>query len=104
MLKSLIYWKSKFRILKDWNISLCEDEDSEYTGQCCQNTKTKMAEIFPWGEGEEEKDYIFHELVHICMADIRDKKPYKKRRESEELFVQDLCTIIFRENNIVEGK
>jgi hypothetical protein len=90
--KELNYWKSKFRILDKWNIRLLDDD--AYTGMCGFNIKTKAADIYPWGDNKEAEDYILHELLHICMAELRSLKSYKKKREAEELFVQDLCSII----------
>jgi len=82
--------QAKFRILKDWII--VRDNDGEYTGQVHCNWKERKAVICPWGAGEEPDDYILHEILHICMGEISyNQKLYKKRREAEELFVQDLC-------------
>lgn len=86
------HWQSKFKILKGWAIEYTKDD--EYTGQVHLDPSNKKADICPWGSGEEASDYILHELLHICMRCISDQNTYKKRREAEELFVQDLCIII----------
>jgi len=83
-------WQSKFRILKDWDIQYSDDND--WTGGC--NFGTNKAEIFPWGQGEVPNDYIFHEIIHICLGAIRNNNTIKEKREAEELFVQDLCIIM----------
>ncbi|MCK5615196.1 hypothetical protein KAR91_75735 [Candidatus Pacearchaeota archaeon] len=80
-----------FRILDGWKIHWVEEE--EYKGHCCINEELKIADVYEYGENEPE-DYIFHEIVHICMKEV-NHGIYKERREKEELFVQDLCTIIF---------
>ncbi len=88
------YWQSKFRILKEWKIVY--QKDDEYTGQVHCNWKARDAVICPWGSGEESTDYILHEILHICMGEILyNQKPYRKRRKAEELFVQDLCKVMF---------
>jgi hypothetical protein len=83
-------WQSKFRILKDWTI--VKQKDDEYTGQVHCDWKARKAVICPWGSGEEADDYELHEILHICMGEIMYNR--KPRREAEELFVQDLCTLI----------
>jgi hypothetical protein len=87
------YWKSKFRILADWEILY--DENTDYTGRGHHVAKTKKAAIFPWGEGEQEEDYIYHEILHICQCHLRylyeTAADYKIWREAEEKYVQDVC-------------
>lgn len=100
-IKDLYHWKRKFRILKDWNIELVNYDN--YTGTCGINNETKYAEIFPWGEGIEEKDYLLHELIHICISHIESRKTYKERRTAEELFVQDLCLLIIPNSTKIIG-
>ncbi len=89
------YWQSKFRILEGYIIEY--DNKSEYKGQTSLGTKKKCATIYAYGErGRTPKDYIFHEIQHICLAEIRKGKgcsKYSVRREKEEKYVQDLCVI-----------
>ena len=106
-LDEIKFWQSKFRILKDWTIERFDGQESFrvledfsiepiiYTGQVHLNPKDKEACICPWSTDEEEpEDYILHEILHICMMEIENKETYKERRDAEELFVRDLCTII----------
>jgi len=98
-MKKIKYWQSKFRILENWAIT--SEEDGKYTGQVHLNTEDKEACICPWDTNEEEpEDYILHEILHICMIEIENKETYKEQREAEELFVQDLCTIIYNDEKI----
>ena len=88
------YWQSKFRILQGYDIEY--DNKSEYKGQTSLGTKKKRAVIYAYGRGRAPKDYIFHEIQHICLAEIRKGKgcsKYSVRREKEEKYVQDLCVI-----------
>lgn len=91
------YWKNKFRTLKDWNIKF--DPKSKLKGQVCGNHRDKKAIIYDldgWnGKSGMPKDYIFHEIVHICFKDImKARGNHKIKRNKEERFVQDLCKII----------
>ncbi len=86
------YWQSKFRILKDWEINY--ESKTEYKQQCTAVAKTHRATIYAWGRGRRSKDYIFHEILHICQKEITFYKEYKVRREKEEMYIQDLCQIM----------
>lgn len=95
------YWQSKFRILKDWKIRYQPDE--KYKREVCHSFKNKKAGITDWGRGRPAKDYIFHEMLHICQCEISNTKEYYDRRELEELYIQDLSLIfrkIFNESDI----
>ena len=96
------YWQSKFRILEGYNIEY--ENKAEYKGQTSLGTKRKRAGIYAYGrKGRVPKDYIFHEIQHICLAEIRKGKgcsKYSVRREKEEFYVQDLCQI-FRKHYAV---
>lgn len=97
--KQIEYWQSKFRILQDWKI--------EYilgTGRYCsvtKNVKLRKAYIYPF-RGRPPKDYFLHEIIHLCVAEIKngpcDKVYYgmvdSSAYEKEEIFVQDLCQIM----------
>lgn len=87
--------QSKFRILKDWKISY--EPNVEYKGQSTNVAETKLGTIYEFDPkpGEQEPDdYIFHEILHACMRELK-VGDYHELREKEELFVQDLCQIIF---------
>jgi hypothetical protein len=113
-MEKIKYWQPKFRILKDWTIERIKEQESFqvledlsvepviYTGQVHLNAEDKEACICPWStDGEKEpEDYILHELLHICMIEIENKKTYKEQRAAEELFVRDLCTVIYNDEEI----
>ena len=90
--KEISYWQPKFRLLKDWVIDF--DTESEYKDQCSYGVKEKEAVIYDWSAGRMPKDYIFHEMVHIAMAVVRETKHYSRNREAEEILVQDLSKIM----------
>lgn len=100
----IAYWQSKFQILKNWKIEF--DCKAKYKSQCIHNALDKFAVIydFEWSDPNElplkiqQSEYIFHEIIHICQAALRHeqgKTGYLIGREAEELFVQNLCAIIF---------
>jgi len=86
-----LFWQPKFRLLEGWNIDF---DDGIYTGQSAHGVKKKLGTIYDWGSGRMPKDYIFHEILHFAMAVVREAKPYLKRREAEEILVQDLSQIM----------
>ena len=92
----------KFRLLKGWKITY-GDDGGGYRGQCVKNTRDCIGNIYPWSDTEEPpKDYFLHELMHMAIAAMQlDNKciPYGIRRENEEIFVQDLCVLIFGEEH-----
>jgi hypothetical protein len=87
--KLIAEYKQLFRILKDWEIKF--EDDNHYYDQCCSN-KNKKAVIYPVSMETNMSDYVYHELLHICQADLR-RGSHSERREKEELFVMDLCKI-----------
>ena len=93
MIEELIEkYQSFFRVLKDWKIEY--KDDGIYYDQCATNANKKSAWIYPVSVDTDFNDYIFHEILHICQTEIRKGK-YMDRREKEELFVQDLCKIMY---------
>ena len=90
--EEIAFWKSQFQILEKYKITYRKDGDF-YQG-CFHHKNGKQSHIFHWGRGRVPipKDYIYHEILHICINAIQ-KAPKKERREKEELFVQDLCKI-----------
>ena len=84
---------SQFRILKDWKIAV--EADGEYKGQVHINVIDKVAIICPWElDSEQPKNYILHELLHVCLRAIICNMSISGRRKAEEEFVQDLCSLI----------
>jgi len=92
-------FKKYFTILKDWKIVY--NISTEYTGRCYGVAKTKQAEIYPYSSTDEKQplDYIFHEIVHICIKEIT-YGTNKEKREKEELFIQDLCSFFNKNLNL----
>ena len=89
--EEILHWVSKFRVLSDWTVTF--DDEVEYKGQCCVNVETKRATIYGWGPHEAmETDYFAHEVLHVAF-----RAAGAKGREGEEMFVQDLCEILFHE-------
>ena len=83
-----------FRNLIAWNI-ICKDNGTDYK-KCTFNVKLMKATIYPWKNGKMAKDYIFHELVHISLAEHKYRLKRKDisstdKHEMEEEFVQDIC-------------
>lgn len=93
--------RKQFRILKNW--SICIDSDPRRAGHTHFNPKQKVAVIEAWSTGgkPEPADYIFHELLHICLTAIRrmDKRKAKELRQAEEELIQDICLILEEINN-----
>lgn len=81
--------RKHFRILEGWEITL--NKDSKYKAQQCSNVQTKMATIYDWPDDNVPKDYILHELLHICLRAIHHSQGYLRKEEEE--FIQDLCEI-----------
>jgi hypothetical protein len=85
-----------FRILKDWKIKY--EDDGKYYDQCGTSYgKIRKASIYPVSMETDMDDYVYHEILHICQAELRKGK-YPEKREKEEMFVQDLC-VIYKNNN-----
>lgn len=82
-----------FRILNKWKIEYIDD--GKYYDQCCTHHRKRIAGIYPISVETDIDDYVLHEILHICQKELRKGK-YMDRREKEELFVQDLCQIIFK--------
>jgi hypothetical protein len=82
--------------MRDLNIRI-DYNDDEYKGKCWGAAKTKTAFIYAWGKGKRPKDYIFHEILHLCQKEIVYGRNRKSKREKEEIYIQDLCQIIEKE-------
>jgi hypothetical protein len=89
-------YQSLFRILEKWKIEY--HDDGKYYDQCATHSIKREAWIFPVTVHTDYDDYVFHEILHICQREIRKGK-YADRREKEELFVQDLCKIMYESKN-----
>ena len=79
-----------FQNLEGWIITygeLKEDGGKRYTDKCWHNGKTKIGHIYPKSDSEDLPQYIFHEMLHIALCDLRVGS-YKIKRLKEEIFVQ----------------
>ena len=85
-------YQSMFRILTKWKIEYIDD--GTYYDQCATHSTKRIAGIYPVSVNTDFDDYVFHEILHICQTEIRRGR-YKDKREKEELFVQDLCKIMY---------
>lgn len=88
----LEFYKNHFRIINNWNITLNAHPKMKYTNRVNWNNKTKEANIFPCTKEIFFDDYIFHEVLHICQAEL-SRGSIKEKREKEEMFVVDLCRL-----------
>lgn len=84
------YWKRRFRVLRRWKV-VSGDPKSRLNKITIHCKHEKKHVIYPWGHGEQEDDYILHEILHCCQFVIRKSRDFQK---AEELFVQDLCKIM----------
>jgi len=92
--EEISFWKTKLRLLKDWEIIY--DTEAEYTGQCSCNSKIKKGIIYPYSNTGEEtpKDYFLHEMVHFAIrAVIEEGISSEERQKREEALVQDFCNL-----------
>jgi hypothetical protein len=84
------FYKKEFRILHDWSVAYLPSD--EHYAKCTYSLDDKIAGIYPYYDNKVSPDvYIIHELLHICIAALRETGNDK---ESEEQFVQDLCRVI----------
>jgi len=96
--------KRAFRILKDWQIKY--NDNVPYQGQCVINSDAQAATIYAWNTKiyapeAIPKDYIFHEILHICQAELCKRHPtYQIAREKEEMYIQDLCKFIRKKRKL----
>ena len=89
-LKELYKYKGYFRVLEHWDFVWISG--SEYKGQITPNVRTKTAYVYEYGEDEPD-DFIFHEMLHVCLREIRSGTS-KEQYEKEEMLVQDLCKLM----------
>jgi hypothetical protein len=81
--------RCRFRILSNWTITLNSHPKGKYTDRVNWNNKDKVANIFPLTKGVDFEDYILHEILHICQAEL-NRGSIKEKREKEELYIIDL--------------
>ena len=87
------FWQSKFRLLKGYKITYGKDD--KYIRQVTYHKNGKQSHICPFGRGRRPRDYIYHEVLHICLHVLVWKMRYPEYLEKEEIFIQDLCRIKF---------
>ena len=88
--------QKKIRILKGWKIICIKDR--KYSGQATILPSKRRAVIYKWDDSKEPKDYLLHEILHCAIRELlkqmNNKKIAGKIRETEEVFVIDLCQLI----------
>ena len=84
-----------FRCLNNWEIECPTELEISYRASTTCNIALhgKKATIYPWGEGEEPEDYLFHEQLHLAIKDLMAEYS----REKEENLIQDICLQIRKE-------
>ena len=94
-------WQKELKILKDWKIDFVKG--GRYIGEVVIDVTTKKALIYGYKNNNEMTiDFIYHELLHICISsifDVCDKEVRSTRREKEEQFIRDVCRINFKNGN-----
>ena len=85
-------YKKHFRIISNWCITLDAHPKGKYTNRVNWNNKTKIANIFPLTQDMDYERYIYHEILHICQAELK-RGSIKEKKEKEELFIVDLCRL-----------
>lgn len=74
-------------ILKGWRVHF--EVNSRYKAQCFHSEKKRSSRICDWGKKGVPEDYVFHEMLHICLKVLRMKK-WRERCELEEKLVSYL--------------
>ena len=98
--KQVKLWKSKFRILKSWRVSVAFK--AKYKGQIGFG-RGKHVTFFPWPEDQETpEDFYFHEMLHIAQRALK-QTPRRQQHDTEEQLVQDVCQI-YREKGLAQLK
>lgn len=84
------FWRTKFRILHDWEIIY--DDLVEFKNQCSFNNELKKAIIYECvninNQQIDIKNYILHEMIHIAIGAAENN------RELNEILVQDLSAML----------
>ena len=84
-----------FQNLKEWSITYGElrpDCTKKHLDKCWHRPQGQEAHIYPKSDDEDWSQYIFHEIIHITLSDLRVGS-HKRKIEKEEIFVQDLTKI-----------
>jgi len=95
-MKNKIY----FSVLKKWKISYPKKEEAEYRGQTCFDSSLKDATIYPCDDTVDEKEYLFHEQLHLALEDMIEKvieESYTGKDtycEKEEKLIREICSFV----------
>lgn len=97
------YWKKQFPILDNWEISYDNPINTVHIANASGQISLykiagkNVAYISKWeGEGEEPKDYIFHEIMHLVLHCIKNEEDVENARYNEEEVVQKLCELLYK--------
>ena len=95
------YWKERFSCLKDWHISYGDPgnalENKSGGVSLFKIGSSKFAKIKPWTDGNRPKDYIFHEIFHIVLYNVRTADDKGQAAYGVEEFADDLEEGIVRD-------
>jgi hypothetical protein len=89
----------QFRLLDDWKILYCEDENVPegtmcHAGHIHFGGTGRGAEIEPCPEGVNVAEYLLHELLHIAVEVVARCRNRGKRNERAEILVRDICAVV----------
>lgn len=87
-----------FSCLDKWKIEYPEDTLYRQETTCNIALHGKKATIYPWGEGEEPQDYLFHEQLHLAIKDLMAEYSHDK----EETLIQEICKHVSIHNGCVK--
>lgn len=89
--------KGQFRLLSSWQINLVNQKDtSDGEGGVWVGEKgRRFATMFAASDIEKEADEtLFHECLHVCLAEIEDNEGIRKKA-AEEILVHDLTRLMY---------
>ena len=92
-------WRQKFRLLDSWKILYCEDENVPegmmcHAGHIDIGVRHKRADIEPCPATVDPESYLLHEMLHIGVQVVAGCRDRGKRKEKEEILIQDICAIV----------
>ena len=84
---------AQFRILHGWTIRGVLH--TTYSGTVSVHPTKRYAVVYLW-HGKPPHDFIFHEVLHIALRQLRrmDRRKPKELHAAEEQLVQDICQFV----------
>lgn len=102
--KLLIQIKGQFRLLNSWRINLVNRKDTSdgEGGVWIDDMVGRNATMFAASDIESEADEtLFHECLHVCLAEINNNEG-RRKRAAEEIFVHDLTRLMYEGRHDVQ--